>query len=292
MSETDVKECLEDDEGQLFEEALELRRSILCIICLEVYCDPVILPCSHTFCRNCIEESSRRRPRCPICSSDFLKRSIITGTHIFKVVEKISSLIDSLTNVVRYSVPLQTLDERLRTQRIDSALNVRECNAYAQPYIPSNFASYDGRTKSQVQDSIELQDKQIFPPTTFNAICATVLDSANGCQASINAVDDKVDVDTGNLELKQAIGIRELEKPPQQNNESLNGASLVVVPSSVQISANGTAPTTTTVRRIGLFRPGEVVQVTSRTWPGISDARILVLIRQICLETLSLRSFD
>ena len=40
-----------------------------CSMCAEVYKDPRLLPCGHTFCRACIE--AMRRPSCPLCSKRF-----------------------------------------------------------------------------------------------------------------------------------------------------------------------------------------------------------------------------
>nr|XP_033471229.1 E3 ubiquitin-protein ligase TRIM21-like [Epinephelus lanceolatus] len=42
---------------------------LLCSICLEVFTDPVTLPCGHNFCKSCITQhlSSNSQHRCPMC---------------------------------------------------------------------------------------------------------------------------------------------------------------------------------------------------------------------------------
>ncbi|NWI50476.1 TRI59 protein, partial [Calyptomena viridis] len=52
-----------------------LEEELTCAVCYSIYEDPRVLPCSHTFCRNCLEEllqqsdrfSIRRRLKCPNC---------------------------------------------------------------------------------------------------------------------------------------------------------------------------------------------------------------------------------
>ncbi|NXA12452.1 TRI59 protein, partial [Sapayoa aenigma] len=51
-----------------------LEEELTCAVCCGIYEDPRVLPCSHTFCRSCLEEllqhsdfSARRRLRCPSC---------------------------------------------------------------------------------------------------------------------------------------------------------------------------------------------------------------------------------
>lgn len=44
------------------------RDDVLCPICLEIYCEPVTLPCTHTFCKVCFLESVDKATLCcPLC---------------------------------------------------------------------------------------------------------------------------------------------------------------------------------------------------------------------------------
>ena len=40
-----------------------------CSVCKEMYTDPRLLPCGHTFCRRCIDGLSK--PACPVCRKQF-----------------------------------------------------------------------------------------------------------------------------------------------------------------------------------------------------------------------------
>lgn len=52
------------------------EEQLLCCICLEVFTDPVTLPCGHNFCRACIlrHRDSSSRCSCPACKEPFHRR--------------------------------------------------------------------------------------------------------------------------------------------------------------------------------------------------------------------------
>lgn len=58
---------------------------LTCSICLKIFDDPVILPCGHSFCRECITLSLSSQPQCPQC-----RAAVATGgeclmtSHILK----------------------------------------------------------------------------------------------------------------------------------------------------------------------------------------------------------------
>jgi hypothetical protein len=69
---------------------------IKCPICLEIYSDPRMLPCQHSFCRGCLErlsENDGRWGRCPQCRQLF--RIPFTGVSAFDVNRTIAQLIET-----------------------------------------------------------------------------------------------------------------------------------------------------------------------------------------------------
>lgn len=48
-------------------ESPTLRLDLTCSMCFAIYCDPVLLPCSHSFCRACLEANRRFTKKCPLC---------------------------------------------------------------------------------------------------------------------------------------------------------------------------------------------------------------------------------
>ncbi|XP_078054551.1 E3 ubiquitin/ISG15 ligase TRIM25-like [Mustelus asterias] len=58
-----------------------LEEELTCPVCLQIYTDPVILNCKHSFCRACIEESWRDPESgtysCPECRADYSERPVL-----------------------------------------------------------------------------------------------------------------------------------------------------------------------------------------------------------------------
>ncbi|KAK2844814.1 hypothetical protein Q5P01_011473 [Channa striata] len=53
------------------EEPLRLQLDLTCPVCQGIFRDPVLLPCSHSFCRECMEKSSQVQKKCPVCRQGF-----------------------------------------------------------------------------------------------------------------------------------------------------------------------------------------------------------------------------
>lgn len=57
----------------------DLKAELLCSICMEIYTDPVTLPCGHSFCRDCITRTWEhqeyiRTNKCPECMKTYQRR--------------------------------------------------------------------------------------------------------------------------------------------------------------------------------------------------------------------------
>lgn len=48
-------------------EGTTMRQELTCSVCYNIFSDPVLLPCSHSFCRECLKNSWRFHKTCPIC---------------------------------------------------------------------------------------------------------------------------------------------------------------------------------------------------------------------------------
>ncbi|XP_074487489.1 E3 ubiquitin-protein ligase TRIM21-like isoform X2 [Sebastes fasciatus] len=68
---------------------LQSEDQFLCSICLDVFTDPVAIPCGHNFCKNCINEhwNTSDRCQCPMCKKVFnTKPELHVNTFISEMV--------------------------------------------------------------------------------------------------------------------------------------------------------------------------------------------------------------
>ncbi|XP_064408086.1 E3 ubiquitin-protein ligase TRIM52-like [Latimeria chalumnae] len=87
---------------------------LYCSICLDLYNDPVILDCSHSFCRACISwvwETRRRIPSCPQCRQVFPHRNLRSNLALANIVESFKET-DSKAETSEQSRKRQKLEEK------------------------------------------------------------------------------------------------------------------------------------------------------------------------------------
>ncbi|KAI3353593.1 hypothetical protein L3Q82_020111 [Scortum barcoo] len=73
---------------------LRAEDQFLCSICLDVFTDPVTIPCGHNFCKNCITEhwNTTDQCLCPICKKVFsTKPELYINTFISEMVAQFKS---------------------------------------------------------------------------------------------------------------------------------------------------------------------------------------------------------
>ncbi|XP_072316316.1 nuclear factor 7, brain-like [Eucyclogobius newberryi] len=56
-----------------------LRRDLTCPVCQNIFRDPVLLQCSHSFCRDCLRQSYRVNKTCPVCREPFTETQTIAN---------------------------------------------------------------------------------------------------------------------------------------------------------------------------------------------------------------------
>jgi len=59
-----------------FRDVNTIARELRCVICTDLFEQPVVTPCNHTFCRDCIEHHLRNSPTCPLCKAHVLRRAL------------------------------------------------------------------------------------------------------------------------------------------------------------------------------------------------------------------------
>uniref|UniRef100_A0A3B4B2B0 Tripartite motif containing 35-28 n=1 Tax=Periophthalmus magnuspinnatus TaxID=409849 RepID=A0A3B4B2B0_9GOBI len=56
-----------------------LRRDLTCPVCQNIFSDPVLLPCTHSFCRECLQRSWLFNKKCPFCRELFTEDQAIAN---------------------------------------------------------------------------------------------------------------------------------------------------------------------------------------------------------------------
>ncbi|XP_073337234.1 E3 ubiquitin-protein ligase TRIM21-like [Pagrus major] len=73
----------------------------LCAICLDVFTEPVTVPCGHNFCKNCITEhwNINVQCKCPMCDKSFDRRPVLyVNTFISEIVSQFRLSVQNKSN--------------------------------------------------------------------------------------------------------------------------------------------------------------------------------------------------
>ncbi|XP_037532790.1 tripartite motif containing 35-28 [Nematolebias whitei] len=66
-----------DMDEEMSEDTLPLRQDLTCPVCQGIFQDPMLLPCTHSFCRECLERSWQVNKKCPVCRNPSDERQAI-----------------------------------------------------------------------------------------------------------------------------------------------------------------------------------------------------------------------
>uniref|UniRef100_A0A4W3GGU3 RING-type domain-containing protein n=1 Tax=Callorhinchus milii TaxID=7868 RepID=A0A4W3GGU3_CALMI len=71
-----------------------LTEELICLVCLDFFTDPVLLCCSHSFCRSCITQCWENKGvnTCPVCQEPFPERNLRTNRALANLSEKAQEL--------------------------------------------------------------------------------------------------------------------------------------------------------------------------------------------------------
>ncbi|XP_071326921.1 tripartite motif containing 35-28 [Trachinotus anak] len=69
------------------EGAQPLQQDLTCPVCQGIFRDPVLLPCTHSFCRECLQRSFQFNKKCPVCREPFEEGQAISNRALSSACE-------------------------------------------------------------------------------------------------------------------------------------------------------------------------------------------------------------
>lgn len=54
----------------------EIEKELKCPVCCEIFNDPVVTPCGHSFCKNCLDTWIEGSQNCPYCKQSLFRREV------------------------------------------------------------------------------------------------------------------------------------------------------------------------------------------------------------------------
>jgi len=81
-----------------------------CSLCYFPITQPVITPCAHLYCRQCIERALMERSKCPMCSADLTKKDLLDEESSIKSKKAAAQQVTSLKPSSKVSALIQALE--------------------------------------------------------------------------------------------------------------------------------------------------------------------------------------
>ncbi|XP_034080912.1 E3 ubiquitin-protein ligase TRIM39-like [Gymnodraco acuticeps] len=192
----------------------------LCSICLDLFTDPVTIPCGHNFCKDCITEhwDTSDRCQCPMCQEAFNTRpDLRVNTFIYEMVaqfrqsaqQKASSSSSSEQQVFKPGDVFCDVCTETKLKALKSCLVclTSYCETHLEPHL-----TMSGLKRHQLIDPVEnLEDRmcpkhdkplELFCKTDQTCVCML-------CTVSDHKMHDVVPLKEGYEGQKAALGKKE-----------------------------------------------------------------------------------
>uniref|UniRef100_A0A3Q0S514 RING-type domain-containing protein n=1 Tax=Amphilophus citrinellus TaxID=61819 RepID=A0A3Q0S514_AMPCI len=140
-----------------------------CCICLDIYTDPVSIPCGHNFCLDCIEGywDTKEKSECPLCKETFKERPEL------RINRDFSDVIEFLKRSLLPTPIQKEAVEPLQQQLSESGVVPCDaCHGNKAPSVKSCLvcqASYCDIHLTPHQRDPALQKHRLTDPATFTS---------------------------------------------------------------------------------------------------------------------------
>ncbi|XP_063739395.1 uncharacterized protein LOC134864391 [Eleginops maclovinus] len=204
----------------------------LCSICLDVFTDPVTIPCGHNFCKNCITEHWDRSDRCqcPMCKEAFTTRpDLRVNTFISEMVaefrQSAPQKASSSSSEQQVFQPEEVLCDVCTETKLKALKSCLVClTSYCETHLEPHLIM-SGLKRHQLIDPVEnLEDRmcpkhdkplELFCKTDQTCVCmlCTVLDHKMHKLVPLKeeSEDKKAQLGKTEAEIQQMIQKRQLK---------------------------------------------------------------------------------
>lgn len=185
------------------DEAFLDRESLRCSICQDLFRNPVIIPCGHSFCKDCITRLWKQDvSRCPQCKQTFNNKPALKDwLHAKELSEKLMKM------RTRAEEEAEDVSCDSCTSRTTKA--IRSCLTCLASYCSTHLEQHDelhARRKHQLTDVMDLQNKicsqhgkliDIFCRTDQQCVCVLCAIHEHKSHDTISASDERADRQVG-----------------------------------------------------------------------------------------------
>ncbi|KAK3083241.1 hypothetical protein FSP39_017572 [Pinctada imbricata] len=172
---------------------------LTCLICLELFHDPVTLPCMHSFCRKCLESilhsDGERRIPCPACRDV----TVLDKAGLRKLPRNftIANIVSKYRNVDKFhQIPCDLCDEKMQQNAVKSC---RECRL---SYCMHCLTLHPPRGVLAKHSLIEPKEFVSHEKKFVCLKCSKLSDNDKLDTCQRDHGDDVMDVETAKLKLK------------------------------------------------------------------------------------------
>lgn len=68
-----------DDVDMSDDASAALQQDLSCPVCKSIFQDPMLLPCTHSLCRECLQRSWQFNKKCPVCRNEFTEDQAVAN---------------------------------------------------------------------------------------------------------------------------------------------------------------------------------------------------------------------
>lgn len=286
-----------DLDEEFAQEYLLLRKSVTCSICLEVFRNPVSLPCNHGFCESCILKALKLRDKCPMCSNPAKKNKLKHVEHLddrLDLFRRLLATIDQSLKVRRLNVdmkssisglaaaaplhtPLEQVEEAEPSKTNENkqvlALDVTQCSDVSDieeyetcdDFHPAKALLQlhaSSRVPENVMQAIDLSE----PADTIDMVPDVRMLPALPAQSTTSADLKRSNSSNQNNSSKRSrtskLQAKTASEPVAEEISETSAAPLVVEEVAPNVSTVQAAPV--------IYEKGTLVNVLPRTWAGIN----------------------